>query len=173
MLSSCRSFPSCGSLVQNMQNSMKPVTGKRLSSISRSKSDSSTIEESGWTGYFDDLVASNSNNKEDTRSLSYDKRESQSSYIISDAASVAANEPEKKDKSKSDIHEKRIFKRSRRRRSLVGDDVLEDTASSDNGNNSMVGNHDSFVPTFRSIQFSTNHADKIKYTTSTRLGRME
>ncbi|CAL0322556.1 unnamed protein product [Lupinus luteus] len=120
-----------------------------MSSISKTSSfknmTNESLEESGWTMYFDDFFNTNQNIIEDGEynySLSFSGVDSSSTSLVSDAASLAAQKlAENFPMSKNGNRSLSLKKRKKIRTAFV-DDSLEDTASSPvNSPKVSFGNH--------------------------------
>ncbi|KAL4619258.1 hypothetical protein ACB092_06G067200 [Castanea dentata] len=107
-----------------MENSMNS-TSKALISKERT---SEPAEESGWTMYFEDLLANNNNE------YSYSSSGLESPSLVSDAASLAGKRYESIERDGSlamvKSSSKRLSFKKRKAKGAFVDDALEDTASS-------------------------------------------
>ncbi|GMI99833.1 VASCULAR-RELATED UNKNOWN PROTEIN 1 [Hibiscus trionum] len=93
------------------------------------KEDEDSVEESGWTAYFEDF--SNNNHYHDRQLNSYCPSFSCGSSLISDAATTRGAAWKPSDKNTDRVFPKKLrFKKTRTKEICDEDDSLEDTASS-------------------------------------------
>ncbi|KAE9599930.1 hypothetical protein Lal_00045937 [Lupinus albus] len=107
-----------------------------MSSISKTPSfknmTNESLEESGWTIYFDDFFNNNHNIMEDgeCNSLSFSGVDTSSTSLVSDAASLAAQKLAENFPMSKNGNRSLSLKKRKKIRTVFVDDSLEDTASS-------------------------------------------